>query len=462
MSGRIFSRYPQTGLAKRTSTLSVHGGRRDICSVSSSPSFRSYSCYQLPRHSTKMPYTSIVRAYIPPPSPLGLPGTRSYSVYGVTIWPDSWTLGGEQKPANPNETVTDTGIGQAKSSSIGALPNTTTPHQTPVEPVQPLKQPPTDPAPPDLIVDETIQEFIPEVAQQALPAITKLGDLAALGLGRSTPTGLCERLLELIHVTTGLPWWGTIVLSTLTIRFILFPLIVYQQRGAARMNNIRPELEKLTERRKRASLVGDEAEKMQAMQDSAVLFGSAGVNPLVMLVPTVVQGTVFVSFFFAVQAMCSLPVPGFQNGGVLWFTDLTTHDPYYVLPIVASVSMMGVLETMTGAPGAQSAAHGAAVKSAMRVAVLVGCVFTSSFPAGVFMYWTASNAFTFASVFLLRQPSVKKYFEIPETIHHAVKTNTSGLIKKASRTDVYQMVDDVRKRLGQKDGTNASISSIRK
>lgn len=62
------------------------------------------------------------------------------------------------------------------------------------------------------------------------------------------------------------------------------------------------------------------------------------------LLAIVAQFPVFISFFFAIRGMANLPVESFKTGGYLWFQDLTLCDPYYVLPIMCSFSMLASLE----------------------------------------------------------------------------------------------------------------------
>ena len=57
-----------------------------------------------------------------------------------------------------------------------------------------------------------------------------------------------------------------------------------------------------------------------------------------------VQLPVFISFFIALRKMATLPIESMQTGGLLWFNDLTAYDPYYVLPVVVSLSMLATIE----------------------------------------------------------------------------------------------------------------------
>lgn len=113
--------------------------------------------------------------------------------------------------------------------------------------------------------------------------------LAELGLAGYTPVGLIQNLLEFMHVDIGLPWWGAIVVGqqtvetyswrtlfkslmlilvfiprscagTLLARLAVFPVIVKGQREAAKLNNVLPEMTKLTNRMNEAKQSGNKFE----------------------------------------------------------------------------------------------------------------------------------------------------------------------------------------------------------
>lgn len=52
----------------------------------------------------------------------------------------------------------------------------------------------------------------------------------------------------------------------------------------------------------------------------------------------------FISFFFALKGMASLPVESMRHGGLYWFADLTVPDPYYILPIITAGSLSLILQ----------------------------------------------------------------------------------------------------------------------
>lgn len=59
------------------------------------------------------------------------------------------------------------------------------------------------------------------------------------------------------------------------------------------------------------------------------------------------QAPVFISFFFALKKMAYLPVESLKEGGFWWLKDLTLYDPYYIMPIVTSVTMFITIELGT-------------------------------------------------------------------------------------------------------------------
>ncbi|KAI9098275.1 60Kd inner membrane protein-domain-containing protein [Phlyctochytrium arcticum] len=270
---------------------------------------------------------------------------------------------------------------------------------------------------PPTLIDNTIPSFIAEsttIPEQAieptLKAIEHIGDLKTLGLSNWTPAGLAQSLLEAVYVTTGLPWWATIMVTTVLIRTALLPLTLKAQRAAAKLSNISPKIKPIQAEMARLREEGDIAGSQRAAMKMQTEFKAAGVNPLSGLL-ALLQAPVVIGFFFGLKGMAELPVPGFDTGGLAWFTDLTVQDPYFVLPVVASMTLLTVFEV--GADVGTGATQFAGMKTFMRLIVVASIFFTSHFPAGVFMYWISTNAFSLAQTLALKRPPVRKFFNIP-------------------------------------------------
>src|SRR5690554_1717301 len=183
----------------------------------------------------------------------------------------------------------------------------------------------------------TTSSAISEVAAQNAETIgqvaMKYGDLKAMGLVNFSPIGGLETILEAVHVSTGLPWWATIAVTTVMIRTALVPFIVKLQGNTARLHNVKPQLERLTENMKLAKETNDSAALARFSAQTQELFKKNDCNPIKSLMLPLLQAPIMISFYLALRDMANLPVPQFREGGIGWFTDLTVADPTYILPV---------------------------------------------------------------------------------------------------------------------------------
>ena len=174
-----------------------------------------------------------------------------------------------------------------------------------------------------------------------LAALTPLqyGDLAALGLAGWSPAGLCSWMLELVNVSTGLPWFYTIIAGTFLSRVILLPFSVKQLRNAAALAPHQPRLIELKEELEKAYKTGDKLGVQRIALKQRQVYAESGVSMLPMLLMPFVQLPVTLGMFFAVKRLCTLPLDQLHWSGVSFLPDLTIPDPYYVLPIASAVLM---------------------------------------------------------------------------------------------------------------------------
>uniref|UniRef100_A0A8C2Z1Z6 OXA1L mitochondrial inner membrane protein n=1 Tax=Cyclopterus lumpus TaxID=8103 RepID=A0A8C2Z1Z6_CYCLU len=268
-----------------------------------------------------------------------------------------------------------------------------------------------------------------EVLQAAATEIS----LTELGLAAHTPVGLVQHLLEFMHVDLGLPWWGAIVVGTVLARMAVFPVIVKGQREAAKLNNVMPEMTKLTARMNEAKQSGNKFDFAKAYSELNLFQKKHDVNPLRGFLIPVVQAPVFISFFIALRKMSYLPVPSMQTGGLLWFTDLTAADPFYILPVVVTGTMFFILEL--GAESGVDNPNLRAMKTVFRIMPFVILPLTINFPTAVFTYWLTSNCFSLGQVALLKHPYVRERLRIPERIKHPASAlpETDGLIESMKK-----------------------------
>lgn len=125
-----------------------------------------------------------------------------------------------------------------------------------------------------------------------------------------------------------IPNYGiAIILLTILIRLITFPLQHKSFKSMKKMQLIQPELQKIKEKYK------DEPQKMQ--KETMDLFKKAGANPLSGCLPLLLQ----MPFFFAIYRVLYSAVELVGAPFFGWIHDLSIHDPFYILPILMGIAM---------------------------------------------------------------------------------------------------------------------------
>ncbi|KAI8059936.1 60Kd inner membrane protein-domain-containing protein [Gilbertella persicaria] len=281
---------------------------------------------------------------------------------------------------------------------------------------------------------ESAHELVQQAAQSTSPdalvnAASQIGDFKALGLCNFTPVGGLEAMFEYIHLYSGLPWWATIAAATLVVRFALLPMMVKIQRNNARLMNINPDVTRIMENLKAAQAQGDALATGKYTQEIQTLFKKNECHPMKSLGLPLIQMPIMISFFMAIRGMAEVPVPGLQDQGLFWFSDLAAKDPYYVLPALSAAGAMAVLEAGTEAGAANPQSKG--MKNVFRGLTVLVIPFTAWMPSGVFVYWITSNLFSIGQILALKNPSIRKALNIPQLIKRPeeLQKNTKGFME---------------------------------
>ncbi|OBZ81755.1 Mitochondrial inner membrane protein OXA1L [Choanephora cucurbitarum] len=298
----------------------------------------------------------------------------------------------------------------------------------------------------DKVENETLTDSAKELIQQAtqttspdalVNATAQIGDFKALGLCNFTPVGGLEAMFEYIHVYSGLPWWGTIAVATVAVRLALLPLMIKIQRNNARLMNINPDVSRIMENLKSAQAQGDALATGKYTQEIQTLFQKNNCHPMKSMGLPLIQMPVMISFFMAIRSMAEVPVPGLKDQGLLWFTDLSDKDPYYVLPAVSALGVMAVLEAGTEAGAANPQSKG--MKNVFRGLTVLMVPFTAWMPSGVFVYWVTSNFFSIGQILALKNPSIRKVLNIPQLKKRPeeLQKNTKGFMENFKDQQVH-------------------------
>lgn len=197
-------------------------------------------------------------------------------------------------------------------------------------------------------------------------------------------TSLIGNGLEFFHAQ-GLPWWLSIVVLTIIVRTLLFPLTLKQVRSMRAMQDLKPDMDRLRAKYK------DNRQKQQ--EELMKLYQERQVNPLGGCLPLVVQMPIFITMFYVIRGFDKTHAD-FASGGILWFQDLTARDDYYILPVLSALTMLAASEITAKNLEPQQ-------RWMMRILPVVFTVFLLSFPAGLFMYWITSNLVTLVQNYLI-------------------------------------------------------------
>ena len=188
----------------------------------------------------------------------------------------------------------------------------------------------------DSVVDAA--SSLSDTLLQHAPAALQYGDFAALGLAGWSPAGLVRWSFEIINVTTGLPWFWTIVAGSAFWRLVCVPFAIKGLTSSARMQPHQQEITALQKKVQEVSKTGDRLALAKVSAEMREFYKEKGINPLGGIV-ALMQMPITLGLFFGVQKMCKLPVEQLQDSGFALLPDLTAADPTMILPIALAVSI---------------------------------------------------------------------------------------------------------------------------
>ena len=195
-------------------------------------------------------------------------------------------------------------------------------------------------------------------------------------------------LLENIHAYVG-NWGWSIILLTILIKLVFFPLSAASYKSMARMKEVQPRLVAMKEQYK-----GEPQKLNQAMME---MYRKEKINPLGGCLPVVIQIPVFISLYWVL--LSSVEMRGAP--WVLWIHDLSVPDPYYILPIVMAVSMFVQTKLNPTPPDPIQA------KVMMYMPIVFSIMFFF-FPAGLVLYWVVNNLLSIAQQWQINNMFGKK------------------------------------------------------
>lgn len=209
--------------------------------------------------------------------------------------------------------------------------------------------------------------------------------------------------------------WGiAIILLTVTIKLLFFPLSAAGYRSMAKMRVVTPKLKRIQEQYK-----GDRQRLNQAMME---LYKQEKINPMGGCLPILVQVPVFIALYWTILAAVELRYAPFA----LWITDLSAPDPLYILPAVMGISMF-VQTKLNPTPTDKLQAR------IMQIMPVAFCIIFFFFPVGLVLYSLVNNILS-----ILQQWKITKMYGAPT----AAKSTTDAEIADATTDSTSTNVTD--------------------
>lgn len=192
-------------------------------------------------------------------------------------------------------------------------------------------------------------------------------------------TPLCKPLfwvLDYIHGWVG-NWGWAIIFVTLLIKIVFYRLSAASYKSMARMRKVQPRFQAIRER------YGSDKQKLnQAMMD---LYRKEKINPVGGCLPILIQMPVFLSLYWVLIESVELRQAPFM----LWIQDLSTKDPFYILPLLMGISMFIQFKLNPKPPDPMQ-------EKIFMIMPILMAAFMAVFPAGLVLYWVVNNTLSIA------------------------------------------------------------------
>ncbi len=176
--------------------------------------------------------------------------------------------------------------------------------------------------------------------------------------------------------------WGlAIILLTLGIRIVLFPLMHTSTVSMRKMAKVQPKVKEIQAKYKKKK--GDPQARAKMNQEMMALYKTEGVNPMAGCLPLLVQ----LPLLWALYQLFLHAIELRHAPFMLWITDLSAKDPLYVTPVLMTATMwlQQRLAPQAGDPQQQRI---------MRMMPLIFGIMFLQFPAGLVLYWLSNNVIT--------------------------------------------------------------------
>lgn len=256
----------------------------------------------------------------------------------------------------------------------------------------------------------------------------------------SAPVAYLQDGLVTVHDTTGLPWWATIILTTVVLRTaITLPLTVYQFKIMGRLEKISKEMQGIFEELKMETGMAIKKFNLNEQQAKAIFAVSAkkqwtklvvreNCHPLKTVLTMWVQIPLWVVNSVAIRNLVyRLPDPNsfeaqfiysdLMVGGFGWIPNLTEIDSSYILPIALGIVNLSVIQVQVLLRQGQGGKLHKVVTNFFRVLSIVMVPIAATVPSCLALYWFTSSTCGLIQGLAVLSPRVRSVLGIPNLKH---------------------------------------------
>jgi YidC/Oxa1 family membrane protein insertase len=177
-------------------------------------------------------------------------------------------------------------------------------------------------------------------------------------------------------------WGWAIIFLTITVKAVFYKLSEMSYRSMAKMRKVAPRIQKMKEQ------YGDDRQAMsKAMMD---MYKREKINPMGGCFPILVQMPVFISLYWVLLESVEMRHAPF----ILWLTNLTDKDPYFVLPVLMGISMF-IQQKLNPAP------IDPIQQKVFQIMPFAFTIMFAFFPSGLVLYWVVNNVLSIAQQYVI-------------------------------------------------------------
>lgn len=193
-------------------------------------------------------------------------------------------------------------------------------------------------------------------------------------------------VMKLIHDFVG-NWGWSIIILTIFIKILLYPLSAAGLKSMAKMRKLHPEMTRIKE------MYADD--RQRAGQEQMALFKKHKVNPAGGCFPMLLQMPVFIALFWVLSESVEIR----HSPWIGWIEDLSAKDPLFILPLIMGASMF-LMQKLQPAPTDPMQAK---IFQIMPIAFTIFCLW---FPAGLVLYWTVNNLLSMLQQWIINRQTL--------------------------------------------------------